>query len=111
MKYYKESKFYIVKIHKAAEGCSEWREYKRFKRIDGFSANKEECWKFSKLGAVKIIERLKKEYADEYKSGTLDFETEEIREDFPKGVDLPDLQPVNVTDIIRKKRMNDENNF
>ena len=37
-------------------------EYKRYKCSDGFSKNKSLCWKFSKQGAVKIIDRLKYEY-------------------------------------------------
>ena len=37
-------------------------EYKQYKCSDGFNRNKEVCWQFSKQGAMKIIERLKKEY-------------------------------------------------
>ena len=37
-------------------------EYKRYKCIDGFSKNKELCWKFSKQGALIIIDRLKYEH-------------------------------------------------
>ena len=36
--------------------------YKRYNCIDGFSPNTLICWKFSKQGALKIIERLKYEY-------------------------------------------------
>ena len=36
--------------------------YKRYKCIDGFTTDKKICWKFSKQGALKIIERLKIEY-------------------------------------------------
>lgn len=105
MKYYKDYRYYIVKIHTATSRRSEWREYKRYKSIDGFSINKEECWKFSKLGALKIVERLKQEYAEEYKSGALDFALEEIPLDFQKGTDFLELQPVTVGDIIRKKQL------
>lgn len=37
-------------------------KYKRYKCIDGWSTNKEECWKFTKQSAMNIIERLKFEY-------------------------------------------------
>lgn len=47
-------RYYIVKETKYG------KEYKRYKCIDGFSKNKELCWKFSKQGALSIIERLKK---------------------------------------------------
>jgi hypothetical protein len=32
--------------------------YKRYKTIDGWSRNPEECWQFSYLGAKKIVEGL-----------------------------------------------------
>ena len=38
-------------------------KYKQYKCISGFNSNKERCWKFSKQGATKIIEDLKKEYS------------------------------------------------
>ena len=37
-------------------------KYKRYKCIDGWSTNKEECWKFTQQSAMNIIERLKLEY-------------------------------------------------
>ena len=42
-------------------------KYKRYKCIDGFSENKELCWKFSKQGALKIIERLTDKDRSEYR--------------------------------------------
>lgn len=65
-----ENKVYIVK-HNTQLGTT---EYKRYKCIDGFSKNKSECWKFSKAGAAKIIERLKREYVRNIKN--LEFYTE-----------------------------------
>lgn len=53
-----ENKYYIVKINKQFNTV----EYKRYKCIDGFAKDKNICWKFSKQGAMKIIERLKYEY-------------------------------------------------
>ena len=37
-------------------------QYKQYKCSDGFNKNKSLCWKFTKQGALKIIERLKYEY-------------------------------------------------
>lgn len=37
-------------------------KYKRYKCLDGFTSDKDLCWRFSKNGALSIIERLKKEY-------------------------------------------------
>lgn len=42
-------------------------KYKQYKCIDGFNANKELCWKFSKQGALKIIERLTDKDRSEYR--------------------------------------------
>lgn len=58
-------KYYIVKETKHG------KEYKRYKCIDGFSKNKELCWKFSKQGALGIIGRLEKQYAVNYGNGLL----------------------------------------
>lgn len=56
-------KYYIVKISPLYPVKSIWhKQYKRYKCIDGFSPNKDICWKFTKQGATKIIERLKREY-------------------------------------------------
>jgi len=53
-------------------------EYKRYKCIDGFSKDKTICWQFSKRGAEKIIERLKREY---YRNiDNLDFDMEPMPE-------------------------------
>lgn len=52
------NKYYIRKTNKRTGNI----EYKRYKCSDGFSPNKDLCWKFSKQGALKIIERLKIEY-------------------------------------------------
>lgn len=51
-------KYYIKKTNKQTGKVT----YKQYKCIDGFNQNKEVCWQFSKHGALKIIERLKKEY-------------------------------------------------
>lgn len=51
-------KYYIKKINKQFNTV----QYKRYKCIDGFSSNRDICWKFSKQGALKIIEDLKREY-------------------------------------------------
>lgn len=51
-------KYYIVKINHRFNTV----EYKRYKCSDGFCKTKSLCWKFSKQGAMKIIERLKQEY-------------------------------------------------
>lgn len=51
-------KYYIRKTNKKTGKV----EYKRYKCSDGFSENKDLCWKFSKQGALKIIEVLKNEY-------------------------------------------------
>lgn len=50
-------------------------QYKRYKCIDGWCKNKDLCWQFSKQGALKIIERLKREY---YRNiNNLEFDLEE----------------------------------
>ena len=46
-----EHKYIIVRKVKGE------KEYKKYKCIDGWSKNPEECWKFSKGGAVKICQR------------------------------------------------------
>lgn len=51
-------KYYIRKTNKRTGNI----EYKQYKCCDGFSPDKALCWKFSKQGALKIIERLKIEY-------------------------------------------------
>ena len=51
-------KYYIRKTNTRTGNI----EYKRYKCCDGFSLDKALCWKFSKQGALKIIERLKIEY-------------------------------------------------
>lgn len=35
------------------------REYKKYKCIDGWDANADDCWAFSKPGAIKICQRFK----------------------------------------------------
>lgn len=64
-------KYYIKKTNKQTGRI----EYKRYKCIDGFSRDKSQCWKFSKQGALKIIERLKSEYWRNIDN--LEFELEE----------------------------------
>lgn len=51
-------KFYIRKTNLRTGRI----EYKQYKCSDGFSQNRDTCWKFSRQGAEKIIERLKHEY-------------------------------------------------
>lgn len=62
---------YYIKMTNKQFGTT---EYKRYKCIDGFSKNKSQCWKFSKQGALKIIERLKWEYRRNVEN--LEFELE-----------------------------------
>lgn len=45
-------KYLIVRI------IGEETTYKRYKTIDGWSRNPEECWQFSRQGAKKIVEGL-----------------------------------------------------
>lgn len=61
----KRMKYYIVKETK----CK--KEYKRYKCIEGFFENKDLCWKFSRQGALGIIERLKRQFAVNYDKGLL----------------------------------------
>lgn len=55
-------KYYIVKINNQFPNTRLYKEYKQYKCADGFTSAKEKCWKFSKQGAMKIIERLKIRY-------------------------------------------------
>ena len=64
-------RYYIKKINHISGTI----EFKRYKCIEGFSKNKEECWQFTKQGAVKVIEGLKREYFRNLKN--LEFELEE----------------------------------
>lgn len=64
-------KYYIKMINKQTGII----QYKKYKCIDGFTRNKEQCWKFSKQGAIKIIERLKYQYRNNIQN--LEFELEE----------------------------------
>lgn len=52
-------------------------KYKQYKCIDGFNANKTLCWRFSKKGALAIIERLKREYSRNLHNLTFDLEPAE----------------------------------
>ena len=65
-------KYYIKKTNKQTGRV----EYKRYKCSDGFDKNKEVCWQFTKQGASKIIERLKREYWRNINN--LTFELEEV---------------------------------
>lgn len=68
----KSGKVYIVMYNRQL-GTT---QYKRYKCIDGFSRNKNECWQFSRAGAKKIIENLKWEYRRNIEN--IDFYTEEV---------------------------------
>lgn len=65
-------KYYIVKKNNQNGTV----EYYRYKCIVGWSKKKENCWQFSKQGALKIIERLKREYWRNIKN--LEFSIEEV---------------------------------
>lgn len=66
---------YYIKMTNTQFGTT---RYKRYKCIDGFTENKSLCWKFSKQGAIKIIDRLKQEY---YRNiNNVIFELEEVQE-------------------------------
>lgn len=47
--------------------------YRRYKCSDGWSENMEECWAFTKQGALKKIEALKREYHINYDKGLIEF--------------------------------------
>lgn len=51
-------------------------KYKRNKCVDGFAYDKDKCWKFTKQGAKKIIERLKNEYR--MNINNIEFDLEEV---------------------------------
>lgn len=48
-------------------------KYKKNKCVDGWTTSPEKCWKFSKNGALKIIEDLKREYRINYDKGLVKF--------------------------------------
>lgn len=54
-------KYFVIKTTK--EGI----EYKKYKCIDGWTKNKEICWKFSRQGAKQIADRLNEKYEIPYK--------------------------------------------
>lgn len=64
-------KYYIVMSDKQFNKTL----YKKNKTVDGWTPVKEYCWRFSKQGAKKIIERLKKEYC---KNPYIEFYLEEV---------------------------------
>lgn len=71
-------KYYIVKTNTRFPEDSRFRkEYKHYKCSDGFTNVKEKCWKFTKQGALKIIERLKREYQ---RNPSIEFSLEEAGE-------------------------------
>lgn len=45
-------KYYVVKI------MNNGKYYKKYKCIDGWSKNPEDCWQFTKSGALQIANRL-----------------------------------------------------
>ena len=47
-------KYYIVMERKGR------KMYKKYKCIEGWAKNRDECWKFSKQGAKNIVEQYKK---------------------------------------------------
>lgn len=53
-------------------------QYKQYKCIDGWAKVKDYCWRFSKQGAKKIIERLKYEYRNNIDN--IVFELEAVEE-------------------------------
>lgn len=55
-------KYYVIKTTKG------WIEYKKYKCIDGWSKDKQECWQFSKVGAEKIAKRLNEQCGYEKQS-------------------------------------------
>lgn len=66
-------KYYIVMYNKQFDTIN----YKKNKCVDGWSIIKDDCWKFSKQGAKKIIERLKYEYRNNIDN--LEFYLEEVQ--------------------------------
>lgn len=56
-------KYYIVMVNKQFN----MKEYKKYKCVDGWTRNKEVCWKFSKQGATNIIKRLTDNVRSEYR--------------------------------------------
>lgn len=54
-------KWYVIKTTK--DGVL----FKRYKCIDGWTKDKEKCWKFSKQGAKQIADRLNEKYEIPYK--------------------------------------------
>ena len=65
---------YYIKMTNTQTGTV---QYKRCKCTDGFTPNRDLCWQFSKQGALKIIERLKKEYQRNIENLTFEIEPAE----------------------------------
>ena len=47
--------------------------YRKYKCSDGWAENPNECWQFTKQGALKKIETLKKKYHINYDKGLIEF--------------------------------------
>lgn len=68
-------KYYIVMHNKQLNRTL----YKKNKCVDGWTPVKDYCWRFSKQGAKKIIERLKYGYRNNIDN--LEFYLEEVNEE------------------------------
>ena len=51
-------KYYVIRTNK--KGIT----FKKYKCIDGFSTNKDDCWKYSEQGAKRIADRLNSQTRD-----------------------------------------------
>lgn len=49
-------------------------QYRKYKCSDGWTQNPNECWGFTKQGALKKIEALKREYHINYEKGLISFD-------------------------------------
>lgn len=68
------NKYYVIKTTK--DGV----QFKKYKCIDGWTKNRNECWEFSKQGAEKIANRLNEQNKEPHKTHYNTVEVERLNE-------------------------------
>lgn len=75
-------KYIIVMENKQFKENSKYRKtYRKYKCSDGWDFSPVGCWEFTKQGAEKKIEALKREYKVNYDKGIIEFSLIEAKEE------------------------------
>lgn len=66
------TKYYLIQMVSSVTGKNKI-QYRKYKCSDGWTTNPNECWQFTKAGALKKVESLKKDYHVNYDKGLIKF--------------------------------------